>query len=252
MKFTSILWALLLGLFPLIGKSGDFGGAVGAEYLSNITKRGVVLYNSFQVIPIWALDLGSPNFQLVGTTLNYKKSFQKDTIVWRTRLVPSATPDKPLYTTQGNIQPNSKKRTPTGEWDNYLEIHVRNRAESRILISQDISVHKGTYLEFMQRIVLGNWLERNGKPMLQPALFASVGWGSAGHNNYLYGRGAGLAGFTDWSYGLLVGSPGAIDTFYPTLQITRFHVLGPAKSGTFVEGRASGTQVIALAAFKIF
>lgn len=226
--------------------------AFGGEYLSQSTKRGTVLYDSFQVIPIWALDLGSPDLQLVGTSLYYKRTWADGRVRWRTRLVPNATPDRPLYETNGNRQGADRKRTRTGEWDNFFEFHIKDLAETRLELSQDISAHKGTYFELSQRLILGGWWERNGAPMLQPALFMSLGGGSAAHNEYLYGRGAGSGGFTNWGGGLLVGSPGAIDTFWPTIQITRWQNFGPAKRGAFVGGKNSGVQIIALAAFRIF
>lgn len=88
--------------------------------------------------------------------------------------------------------------------------------------------------------------------MLQPALFSSIGWGSADHNGYFYGNEKSTSGFTNYSYGFLIASPGAIDSFYPTLLITRYHVMGSFKSGSKLYGKNSGTQVVALGAFRIF
>lgn len=247
------LFFLFLTFFTITSaQAGEWKFALGGEYISRVTKRGVVLYNSYQVFPIWALDLGTPNLQLVGSSLNYKLANKAETLRWRSRLVPNSTPDRPLFESRGVRQIESRKRTRTAEVDNFFEFHLPELMEIRLEISQDISVHKGTYAEIMSRFILGNWWKKKNGPMIQPALFASSVMGTAAHNEYLYGRGARRSGATNWTWGLLVGSPGAVDTFWPTFQITRFHVIGPAASGSLVEGKKSGTQVLVLAAFRIF
>lgn len=227
-------------------------GAIGAEYFSNMSKRGIITYGGQQLIPIYSLDLGSPDLQLVGSAITFRTPLKDENWLFRSRLYFDSTLDQPLYFTEEEKKEDRVRREITHELDLFLEYRFQQRGELTLMISQDLSAHSGTYGEISGRLVLGNFLPKNNSSLLQPALFATLGGGTQNHNSYLYGEGASGLSLTNYSVGLSISSPAVIDIFYPVVKITYFKVLGDEnRSASHVKER-SGWQALALFAFRVF
>jgi len=195
-RFLGFL-AVVSALFsaPAQVQALEFNLSLGAEYLSNLSKRGMTLYDSFQVIPIYALDLGSNDFVIVGSGAYYRNDLT-DQIRYRSIINFNPTGDKPLYETNG-----VKADTPrpvTYEWDNVIEFEVPGRGEASVALSQDLNAHKGRYIQTGMRLISYRpswWAQK-----LEPAVFGTIGGGTEAHNRYLYGAGA-ESGLSHYEYG---------------------------------------------------
>ncbi len=224
----------------------EFNLSLGAEYLSNLSKRGMTLYDSFQVIPIYALDPGFKHFVIVGSGAYYRNELT-DRIRYRSIINLNATGDKPLYETRGVSA--DTHRPITHEWDNVIEIEVPGRGEASVALSQDLSAHKGRYLQAGIRVILyrpSEWV-----PNLEPAVFGNIGGGTVAHNRYLYGSGA-EGGLSHYEYGVSLSLPPNIDRYFPILYVKRFGILGTHNQNASLVVRESNTQIVALFAFKVW
>jgi len=231
----------------------NFAVALGAEYVSLLERRGIIVYNGYQIFPIYSIDLFNPDLQLVGSSLNYRWRTSDQALTVRTRFNFDSTNDSPLYET-AEKKTNRIRRTMTSEVEGFLEWRALSHLELTTNISQDIGAHGGTHGEVGARVILGNFLQReNRAAMIQPALFGIFGVATKNHNKYLYGVGA-EGGLSHYAYGFSISSPAVIDTFYPVLKITRFGLLGDKnRSAAYVRsGEKDSWQVLALAAFRIW
>lgn len=93
--------------------------SLGAEYLSNLSKRGMTLYDSHQVIPIYAVDFGRNDLVIVGSGIYYHNDINRY-VRYRSILKFNATGDQPLYET-GGVR-SLMTRPTTHEWDNVVEL----------------------------------------------------------------------------------------------------------------------------------
>ncbi|PCI27504.1 hypothetical protein COB52_04725 [Candidatus Kaiserbacteria bacterium] len=248
MKLLIVFFLLMLSL-PAISKDWSlthFQAAVGAEYLSNLNKRGATLYEGYQVIPIFAIELFHPDFELIGSTLNYKHRINPYLLL-RTRLNLSASGDKPLYETNAALL---EQREGTMEWDGFIEFALPGRGELSLEYSQDLKTHKGFYTEAKIRIVVTDFSFRGRT--FEPAVFASLGGGNLAHNSYLYGVGSSDYTATNYSLGVSLSAPPEIDHFFPVLQFKYYELIGDAtRTASFIGSRNSGFQVLGLFAFKL-
>ncbi len=225
--------------------------ALGGKFQSSLQKRGAIFYRSWQLTPIWAIDLFHPSLQIVGSTLLFSHHLT-DWLRYRSRFALSATGDRPLYLTGGMGEGPQNQRKGTMELDQFLELRDPLRGELRFQVSQDLSAHGGTHLEAKLRAVVAN-IEWKPELILQPALTAALGLGSQSHNEYLYGSGAGEFGANHASFGLSLAMPPAIDYFFPVLEIERTMILGNEnKNASLVQGRTSGYQVTFLFAIELW
>jgi len=232
--------------------SKNFKVAIGGEYLSLLAKRGVVTYGSYQIIPIYAVDVFHPDLQIVGSSLNYKMAWDGDKYLVRFRYSHNAAGDRPLYET-AEKETQRVRRTRTAEVESFFEYTLLPWAELHFSVSQDISVHRGTHGSFGTRLILGNYWMKGERPMIQPAIFLEGGLASKSHNQYFYGEGA-RGGLSNYSVGFSVSSPAVIDRFYPVLRVSRAGILGKEnRSASFIRSsERSHWQIIALGAFRIW
>jgi hypothetical protein len=231
----------------------DFAVALGAEYLSQLERRGIIVYKGYQVFPIYSVDLFNPDLQLVGSSLNYRWRLDSQALTLRTRLSIDSTNDSPLYETKEK-KTDRIRRTSTSEVEGFLEWRALSYMELSASISQDIGAHGGTHGEVGTRLILGNFVQREERgAMIQPALFGTLGLATKRHNEYLYGNGA-EKGLSHYTFGFSVSSPAVIDTFYPVLKISRFGLLGNKnRSAAFVRSDEKDSwQILALAAFRVW
>ena len=224
--------------------------SAGAEYFSNLSKRGATFYESFQVIPVFAITLFHPDFQIVGTSLNYKYRFD-DNFLWRTRFNINSTGDSPLYITGGEQKTARNERQSTHEWDNYLEAGIPGYGELTLQVSKDFSGHNGVYLDLKARAIIFNF--KVGKLTYHPAVFGSIGVGDLKHNSYFYGLGADSFGANNYTAGISIAADPNIDHFYPVFEAKYYKLLGNGnRNAPLVVSKQDGFRVILLMAFNIW
>ena len=200
---------------PSSGKENiDWRLSVGAAYVNQISKRGLITYGSDQFLPVISLNLGSPQLFLSGTSLNYKMT-PNESLILRLRLNPNSTYDSPFYQSKEDIN-DRPKRQRTTEFDFFWEWSILKHLELNGGISQDLSAHKGQFLDVGFRFILGVFYQG----LIEPAFFINFGQGTEAHNQYLYGSGA-EGGKAVQSVGFSVAAPTKVDAFYPILKITR-------------------------------
>ncbi len=228
-------------------------GAAGVEYFSNTYKRGILTYGSGQLIPIYSIDLGTPDIQFAGSSFTFRSFLIDDKLLFRSRIFFDSTFDQPLYFS-AEKENDRVRREATNELDLFLEYRFRHRGELTLMLSQDLTAHSGTYAEFGFRAILANLKPKNNSFLIQPAFFASIGGGNTAHNKYFYGDGASDWSFSNYSMGFSISSPAVIDILYPVLKITYFGLLGDDnQTASYVKkGETTGWNVIALVAFRVF
>lgn len=225
LKFLTILFTLATFLSNARAEfaTKNFAVAVGAEYFSQLDRRGIVTYGSYQLIPIFAVDLFHPSLQLVGSTLNWRQQIS-DSALYRLRLNFDAANDVPLYYT-GEKEAERVRRTTSSEAEFFLEYTPFSFLETTVNVGTGFGGYSGLYSEASVRLKLGRYLERGKGFLIEPAITASVGGGSDEHNRYYYGAGS-SPGLSYTTVGISVASPGIIDHFYPWLKIYRSTLLG--------------------------
>lgn len=225
-------------------------GAIGAEYFSNLSRYGATFYDSFQVVPVWSLALFNPNFEIVGTSPRIKWHLHKNVLV-RSHFALGGPGDKPLYETGTAISPSSDRES-TMSWAQFIELGDKQIGEISLQWEQDLKEHHGAYFELAGRWVLYNLPYK--RYQLQPALFATLGAGSADFNQYIYGVGAAdELQFNNYSVGLQLNAPPAFDHLYPLLRLQYYSVIGGQnRRASLVATQVDGFQAMLTVAFKVF
>jgi hypothetical protein len=227
-----------------------FTVAVGAEYLSQLDRRGVVTYGSYQVIPIYAIDLFHPSLQLIGSTLNWRQQIS-DSALYRLRLNFDAANDLPLYYT-GENESSRVRRTTASEFETFVEYNPVSFIETTLNVGSGFGGYSGLFGESSIRLKLGKYFERGKGSLVEPALTASVGGGSDEHNRYYYGTGS-QAGLSYATFGFSIASPGIIDHFYPWLKVYRSTLLGANRDAAYIKpGEREHWTFLILGAIKIW
>ncbi len=224
--------------------------AVGAEYFSNLSGYGATFYDSFQVVPIVAVDLFHPNLQLIGTSPRFQWPVG-DSLLFRSHINLGTPGDSPLYTT-GEETTNRNERDAGVSFSQFVEIGKPEYGEFRIEYEQFVGGSQGSYFDFRLRVPVHNFYWKS--TILQPSLFASFGVGSADFNSYIYGDGAANDfSVNNFSVGVELTIPSHIDHFYPALRMKYYEVLGDNnRNASLVSGDSNGFQIIAIVAFEIF
>ena len=222
--------------------------SVGAEYTSRTIKRGAILYDSFQVFPIFALHLANDDFFLVGSSMHYRR-FLTESL--RVRLIANfdATADEPLYETGQEVD-KTMLRPYTNEFDVHLEWVLAGLGELSVLYSKDLRAHHGAYSEAKVRAVLAQIPFRNLS--FEPAVFGAIGGGDQLYNEHLYGVGAASGGATNFRVGLSLSAPPQIDYFFPAIEVSYFEVMGADNRGASRMRSFHGWQVLALFAKSVW
>lgn len=254
MKILSLTFALVLFSSSLGAKefsTRHFEVALGGQISSLLYKRGLITYEGYQAVPVFAVQLFHPQLLWAGSSLYYTHSLLKNTDL-RLRLHFDSTKDKPLYYTAEDKE-DRIRRESTSEFEAYLEQHW-SKGLFRLQLSQDLVAHKGRYAELHTRLHLMDLIVGgdNRKPLIQPAVFAGIGGGDLDHNTYLYGPGAADWSLTNVEYGFLVASPRVIDPYWPTFKLTWFEILGENnRSAAYVQEK-DGWQAELLFAFRVW
>lgn len=209
----------------------NFAVAVGAEYVSQVDRRGVITYGSYQAFPIFSVDLFHPDLQLVGSTLNWKSQIG-DSMLYRLRLNADAPNDTPLYVT-GEKLDDRVRRPSASEAEVFLELNPTSWLEATFNYGIGFGGYQGSFGELSLRLKIGQFLERPRGHLLEPALFATLGGGSTTHNEFYYGAAA-TAGLSFSTVGISFVSPGIVDHFYPWLKIYRSALVGDNRTASYI------------------
>ncbi len=246
---------LLLALTPK-GEAASFSTdnfklIVGGQTKSLLMKRGIITYEGFQAAPIIGVQLFHPDWLLTASTLYYNTALSEHW-VFRSRLNFNAAEDDPLFITS-EPEDARVRRQKTTEWDLFLEYRWQDQSFIRWQYSQDLVAHKGYHTELMARFSVYDFLNNdNGVPLIQPGLFAKIGFGNSSHNQYLYGEGADASSTNFTEYGLWLASPSVIDPFWPTLTISKFQTLGSGNRTAAYVQETEGWQATALFALQVW
>lgn len=224
--------------------------AAGIQANSLLYKRGIITYEGYQLTPILSVKLFHPDLLFAGSSLYYKHALFSDKLFFRSRLNFNSTQDKPLYYTSEDEE-DRVRRNSTNEIDFYLEYDGNEKGFLRFQYSQDLSEHKGQYLEMRGNLALGNFVKKAKGYLIQPGLFTAVGYGDKRHNEYFYGDGPNSS-LNNIEYGILINSPGVIDIFWPTFKLTRFEILGEKNREASYVQEKDGWCLELLMAFKIY
>lgn len=247
----TISCTLILSAQSYAFNTKDFSIALGAQYSSLLKKRGIITYGSHQIIPIFSVQLFDPNLLLAGSALYYKIPISGDSFFLRTRLNFNSTNDEPLYETDED-EDERISRDATSEFDLFIEKHFEDDSFLRLQISKDFVAHHGSYGELYGRLSIIDVVGAK-KPLLDLGVFSSIGYGSKEHNEYLYGTRTDIedSSLNNFEYGITLTSPKVIDSFWPTLSISSFQILGKNSEGSLVKER-NGAQIELLLAFKVW
>jgi hypothetical protein len=224
---------------------------------SNLTQfRGAVFYDAWQVVPVVYLGLLDHQIQFLGNSLEYVSvPATNDEARLRLRTKVNSVTDDPLYvTTQKRGIRNTR---PTAyEWMTTMEYFFSSKksdsfGEINSRVAYDLKTHHGLYGELQFKYLIGKFIERNQKYLLQPQPFVTVGYGSADHNRHYYGPEADLPSLTHLQFGMNFLLMPGFDSAYPAFSVQRFQVLGSNRSGQTLDGVTSGYQVVGYLAFKL-
>jgi hypothetical protein len=216
---------------------------LGARYSSVLEKRGVILYDGFQIDPIVGVFLFDDKLEFLGDSIGYRDFVAGKWLRLRTRFV--SITDKPLFPSTDAIRNGSPDRKDTYEWENRAEFFLPGyndhyQAEFDLGIAKDLSAHHGTYIDIQAKAKLFDYRIPVLATKVEPNLFGSLGWGDTAHNQYFYGPSANHAGINNFSYGLWFAFPEQADRYYPIVQLTHFQTLGDYRNGEYAQGRNSG------------
>lgn len=250
MNHNHVMKNLLIVVFlaPLIASANNWKVALGGIATTQNVKRGMITYKGHQVVPIYSVEKEGLPFLLAGTSFYYRREVSEN-IILRSRIRFNATGDRPSYFTETD-ESETIKRDHSTEWDIYLE-HLTQDHYYRLEVSRDLTSHESHYYELHLRQAVYNYKRPGMKAVIQPSIFASVGYADRAHNQYLYGNSA-VSGLNNYEVGLIIASPNVIDPFFPTLKLSYFEILGDEnRSAGYVEDK-SGISFELLLAFRVY
>ncbi len=229
-----------------------FSLALGVKPATGTVIRGARTYDGIQFSPVIYLGFLDERIQIFGTSLELNDFVWPDKLRARTKI--AALSDEPFIKTDG--PPDIRASRPSSiEWTSRLELFLPSFQEAWLQLdlafAQDVKAHKGSYLELSGRLTLARlWLE-NKKPLVEPQLFGTIGYGTKAHNSFWYG--ANTSGVSHSEVGISVVCPARIDRHFPVFRAYRYDVWGSPPSGPgLLLGHRAGYQVEATIAFGIF
>ncbi len=222
---------------------------LGARVSNLIHYRGVIFYNQVQIDPILAIFLVDDHLEYLGDSLGYRDFVVPEILRLRTRF--QVISDAPLFPVNDALVQQNPNRKDTFEWNNSLEFFLPGynsnyRAELDLIWAHDMQVHFGDYLEILLKVKLFDF---TWWTLIEPNIFASLGWGNKRHNSYFYGPDDEQTGINNFSVGLWFAFPNEADRFYPIFQIRHFETLWGHRNKEYSRGRGDGWLVSFIATF---
>lgn len=201
--------------------------SLGGGFASLLEKRGVIYYKDFQVAPVIAAYFFDRKVEYLTDSIGYRQFLVADKIRWRSSL--HYINDDPLFPKHKNYMHRSVDRPGTFEWMNRLEFYFpsysKYQGEFDLGIAKDLKEHSGLYLEASGKIkVFEKIWNIIPDDRSEINLFATLGYATEKHNEYLYGHGA-REGFTHFSTGIWINFPDRADRYTPIVMVKYFEVL---------------------------
>lgn len=217
---------------------------LGTRFSSMLTSRGVALYGDFQFDPVVALFFLDDRVEFLGDSIGYRDFVWDQRLRLRARY--QSVSDDPLFPRNESVRSGYPDREDTGEAQVYAELFLpcycsAYRAEIDFGFAQDLSAHKGRRLELQTKVKLLSGRLPFADTLVEPNVFAKLGFGDGAHNRYFYGSGAADFGLSELTYGIWLALPEEADRYYPIVQIARFETVGDRnRSASFANGRSEG------------
>lgn len=231
------------------------GITVGARYSSVLEKRGLILYNDFQIDPAITIFMFDDRLEFWGDTLSYHDFIYEDKIRLRTRL--SSVSDDPLFPAYNSIRESRPNRPTTYEFINSVEMFFPGyndnyQYELDITWAKDISRHYGNYLNALAKIKLTEFHSSLLNKRVEPNLVLGAGIGDKAHNKFFYGPDDEATGLTNYSYGIWLAFPDDADRFFPIVQLTYFSVTGDHRQAAYAKDYNQGWLASVIYTFRVF
>ncbi len=257
-SFQSLLILLALTL-PSIASAKPAEVSIGLKYKTNLMERGAVFYKNWQVLPVLYFGLFKNKLQVAPSKIEYNDFLVGNTIRGRTGLQ-LFTDDFLISTGAGRTVRNS--RTTTVEWVNTLELFLPNYVGNLVTLqfwaAKALDQHKGVYAKFDFAVSIIKFLKDKARDralaLVEPQIFASIGFGDSRHNHYLYGTNVpNESALTDFEVGLRIVSPSKFDRYFPAFELSYFSVLDKdLKNGNLLVNDTSGYRAELTFAINIY
>ena len=224
----------------------------GVRFSSLLERRGVILYDDFQIDPVITLFFFDDRVEFLGNSIGFRDYLYKDIIRLRTKF--SSVSDDPLFPSRESVRKRFPNRENTYEWTNAVEIFIPGYnehylAEINLNYSKDLKAHHGNYFELKGKIKLFSYQFLD--TTWEPNFVSSIGWGGEKHNQYYYGPDDKQSGLNHYSLGLWLALPDKVDRYYPNFQVKYFSTTQSHENKKYSSGNHEGVLVSFITAFKV-
>ena len=232
--FRSLLFLtvfFLSGFFPYKGlraerslekipwKWNHFQPALGFAFFSNLSERGATFYESYQVYPVFTLELFHPNLKVYMPNIFYRHRWN-EYVLFRGG-INSVQVEVPYET---NEEKKDYQRKDTFEAVGFVELGLPRYGEWTFRLNQDLSEHNGMSIENRLRWIFYNLNLPGEDSELQFALSYTLGVGNKDHNTYFYGKNANEDfGISHHAMGFSISN--SEDHLYPIFELRYYEVL---------------------------
>ena len=186
--------------------------AIGIKGLSQLEKRGVIYYPAWQVQPVFSVNLGSPNLQLIGTELHMKKDlheYLRIRGIADINVLPEA-----LYETESE-EVVELEQEQSHEFIGQVEFTPSPYFEIYGSVAQDLKAHWGRFYTLTLQSVLASF---QTKTPLQINFYFQGGSGDRRANDYFYAYSPGTV-FSYYHAGLSLTAEPVIDKYFPVIRL---------------------------------
>lgn len=228
---------------------------VGAKYKTNLMERGAIFYKNWQVLPVIYFGFLENRLQVTANKVEYNDFLVDDVIRGRTGFQ--------LFSDDFFIETGAERtvrnsRNTTIEWVNALEFFLPNYFDNvvtvQLWVAKDFDEHKGIYakLDFAASII--KFWGDGALALIEPQVFANIGFGDSKHNLYLYGSNVpSESALTDFEVGLRIVSPIKFDRYFPSFELSYFSILEEnLKSGNLLVNDTDGYRAELTLAINIY
>lgn len=228
---------------------------MGGGFANLMEKRGVIYYKDFQVAPVVAAYFFDRRVEYLTDSIGYRQFLIEDKLRWRSSI--HYINDDPVFPKHKAFMHQAVDRAGTFEWMNRLEFYFptysQYQGEFDIGLGKDLKEHSGIYLEFSGKIkVFEKTWNIISDDRSEVNLFATVGYATQEHNEYLYGLGA-REGFTHLSTGIWINFPDRADRYTPIVMIKYFEVLDSQnRNASWAQNNNHGIMVTLVGALPVY
>lgn len=215
---------------------------IGLKYMTNIAERGAIFYKNWQVLPVIYFGFFNNRLQFLGNKLEYNDYLFEDVVRGRTGFQYF---DDNFFLKTGADRTVRNSRPSTFEWINTLEFFLPNYFDNivtmKMFIAYDLDEHNGIYGNFDLAASVVKFWGDDALALVEPQIFANIGFGDGKHNQYMYGSNITEAAITDFAVGLRIVSPIKYDRHYPSFELYYFSIFDDVlKNGNLLVGDTEG------------